>query len=43
MIYSISVQPYNDPYIRIAEEVAKVSPELLISGTLLVDVIPILK
>ena len=43
MIYSICVQPYNDPYIKIAEEGAKVSPELLISGAFLVDVIPILK
>ena len=43
MTYSISVQPYNDPYIKIAEEAAAVSAVLMVPGAFLVDIIPILK
>jgi hypothetical protein len=43
MTYSIDVQPYNDPYLKIAEEAVKSSSELLIPGAFLVDIIPILK
>ena len=43
MTYGINIQPYNDPYIKIAEEAMKVSAELLILGAFLVDIIPILK
>jgi hypothetical protein len=43
MTYSINVQPYDDPYIIIAEEAVKVAAELLVPGAFLVDVIPILK
>ena len=43
MTYSINIQPYNDPYIKIAEEALKASSELLIPGAFLVDIIPILK
>ena len=43
MTYSINVRPYNDPYIKIAEEVMEATVEFLIPGAFLVDVIPILK
>jgi hypothetical protein len=43
MTYSISVRPYNDPYIAIAEEAIASLAELLIAGAFLVDIIPILK
>jgi len=43
MTYSISVRPYNDPYIAIAEESAAALAEIVISGAFLVDIIPILK
>ena len=43
MTYSINVRPYNDPYIKIAEEAIGAIAELLIPGTFLVDIIPILK
>ena len=43
MSYSINIQPYNDPYIKIAEEALRTGSELLIPGAFLVDIIPILK
>ena len=43
MAYSINIQPYNDPYIKIAEEALSAAGELLIPGAFLVDIIPILK
>ena len=43
MTYSINVRPYNDPYIKIAEEAVAAVAELLIPGAFLVDIIPILK
>ena len=43
MTYSINVRPYNDPYIKIAEEAVAIFAELLIPGVFLVDIIPILK
>ena len=43
MTYSIKVQPYNDPYIKIAEEAIGSISELLIPGAFFVDIIPILK
>ena len=43
MTYSINVQPYNDPYIKIAQEAVGAAGELLIPGAFLVDIIPILK
>jgi hypothetical protein len=43
MTYSIDVRPYNDPYIKIAEEAVGAIAELLIPGAFLVDIIPILK
>ena len=43
MTYGINVRPYNDPYIKIAEEAVGSIAELLIPGTFLVDIIPILK
>ena len=43
MTYSIKVQPYNDPYIKIAEEAVESISELMIPGAFLVDIIPILK
>ena len=43
MTYSISVRPYNDPYVAIAEEAIAAVVELLIAGAFLVDIIPILK
>ena len=43
MTYSINVRPYNDPYIKIAEEAVEAIVELFIAGAFLVDIIPILK
>jgi hypothetical protein len=43
MTYGINVLPYNDPYIKIAEQAAEAIIELLVAGTFLVDIIPILK
>ena len=43
MTYSIDIRPYNDPYIKIAEDAASSITELLIPGAFLVDIIPILK
>ena len=43
MTYSINVCPYNDPYIKIAEEAVGAITELLIPGAFLVDIVPILK
>ena len=43
MTYSIDVRPYNDPYIKIAEEAVGTAADLLIAGAFLVDIIPILK
>jgi hypothetical protein len=43
MLYSIKVQPYNDLYIRVAEEAVAAAAELLITGAFLVDIIPVLK
>ena len=41
--YSINVRPYNDPYIKIAEEAVEGGAELLVAGAFLVDIIPVLK
>ena len=43
MTYSINVHPYNDPYIKLAEEAVGAAAELSIPGAFLVDIIPILK
>ena len=43
MTYSVNIRPYNDPYIKIAEEALGAIAELLIPGAFLVDIIPILK
>jgi hypothetical protein len=43
MTYSINVRPYNDPYVKIAEEANGALAELLVPGAFLVDIIPILK
>ena len=43
MTYGINVQPYNDPYIKIAEEAIEATSDFLIPGAFLVDIIPILK
>jgi hypothetical protein len=43
MTYSINIRPYNDPYIKITEEAIGAGAELLIPGSFLVDIIPILK
>ena len=43
MTYSINIQPYNDPYIKIVEEAVASTAELVIPGAFLVDIIPILK
>ena len=43
MTYSINVRPYNDPYIKIAEEAVASLSDLLVGGAFLVDIIPILK
>ena len=42
MTYSINVLPYNDPYVKIAEDAVRAIAELIIPGTFLVDIIPIL-
>ena len=39
----MKVRPYNDPYVKIAEEALEAIGELLIPGAFLVDNIPILK
>ena len=43
MTYSIDARPYNDPYIKIAEEAVAAVTELLTPGVFLVDIISILK
>ena len=43
MTYSINARPYNDPYVKIAEETNTALAELLVPGTFLVDIIPVLK
>ena len=43
MTYGIKIRPYNDPYIKMAEEAMVAIAELLIPGAFLVDIIPILK
>ena len=43
MTYSINIRPYDDPYIKIAEEAVTAAAELVIPGAFLVDIIPILK
>jgi hypothetical protein len=43
MTYSISVRPYNDPYIAIAEEAIVALAELSKAGAFFVDILPILK
>ena len=43
MTYSINIQPYNDPYLKIAEEAIEANSELMTPGAFLVDIIPILK
>ena len=43
MTYGINIFPYNDPYIKMAEEAVGAIAELLIPGAFLVDIIPILK
>ena len=43
MTYSIKVQPYNDPFIKVAEEAIAKAGEVVIAGAFLVDIIPILK
>ena len=43
MTYGINVQPYNDPYIKIAEEAVAASAVLMVPGAFLVDIISILK
>jgi hypothetical protein len=41
MTYSINVRPYNDPYVKIAEEAVGSIAELFILGAFFVDIIPI--
>ena len=43
MTYGINIRPYDDPLIAIAEEAIGAMSELVIAGTFLVDIIPILK
>ena len=43
MTYSINVNTYDDPYIKIVEEAIGAIAELFIPGTFLVDIIPVLK
>jgi hypothetical protein len=43
MAYGIKVHPYNDPFLKLAEEAIEAVAELFIPGAFLVDVIPILK
>jgi hypothetical protein len=42
MTYGISIRPYGDPLIAIAEEADEAIVELLIAGAFLVDILPIL-
>ena len=41
--YGINVRPYDDPLITIAEEAVEAMRELMIAGTFLVDILPVLK
>ena len=43
MTYGINVRPYNDPLIATVEKAAEAVAELVIAGSFLVDIIPILK
>ena len=43
MTYSMSVRPYNDPNIAIAEESLVALAEIAVTGAFLVDILPILK
>jgi hypothetical protein len=43
MTNSINVRPYNDPYIKIAEEAVGALAEFVKPSAFLVDIIPILK
>jgi hypothetical protein len=43
MTYSINVLPYNDPYVKAAEEVIEAGNKVFTAGGFLVDIIPILK
>ena len=43
MTYSINIQPYDDPLIKIAEEAVAATVEFMVPGGFLVDIIPILK
>ena len=43
MTYSINVQPYNDPYVKIVEEALVALSAFLTPSAFLVDIIPILK
>jgi len=43
MTYGINIRPYDDPLIAIAEEAVEAMSELMIAGTFLVDILPILK
>ena len=43
MAYSINIQPYDDHYIKVAEEAVASFADLMIPGAFLVDIIPILK
>ena len=43
MTYSIKIHPYNDPYVKMAEEAIASTAELVIPGAFLVDIVPILK
>jgi hypothetical protein len=43
MTYGINIRPYDDPLIAIAEEAIGAMSELVVAGTFLVDIIPILK
>jgi hypothetical protein len=43
MTYGINIRPYDDPLIAIAEKASGTMRELMIAGTFLVDIIPILK
>jgi hypothetical protein len=43
MTYGINIRPYDDPFIAIAEEAVEAMRELMIAGTFLVDVLPVLK
>ena len=43
MTYGIKVGPYNDPYVKIAEEAVGSIAEFMNPGAFLVDTIPVLK